>query len=154
SRRVRRTGGAALPVCPPLRLRRLAGDGGPLPRALRRARDHRRGRDPAGALGHVPGRDAGTRLAGRRSSGMSSDPVSWFMIEAGWKVLDADGQEVGSVDEVAGDSSDDIFNGLSISTSLLGKPRYVPSEQVGAITDGHVQLKLSKVEIERLGEFD
>jgi hypothetical protein len=82
-----------------------------------------------------------------------SDPVSWFVIEPGWKVVDAKGQEVGTVDEVAGDSSDDIFNGLSISTSLLGKPRYVPSEQVGKITDGRVHLKLTKDQIAHLGEF-
>jgi hypothetical protein len=82
-----------------------------------------------------------------------SDPVSWFVIEPGWKVVDADGQEVGSIDEVAGDSSDDIFNGLSISMSLLGKPRYVPSEQVGTITEGRVQLKLTKDQIEHFREF-
>ena len=85
---------------------------------------------------------------------MSDDPVSWFMIEPGWTVVDSSGEEVGSVDEVAGDSSDDIFNGLSISTSLLGKPRYVPSEQVAAITEGRVRLLLSKDEITRLGEFE
>ena len=84
---------------------------------------------------------------------MSEDPVSWFVIEPGWKVVDAEGQEVGSVDEVAGDSNDDIFNGLSISMSLLGKPRYVPSEQVGTITEGRVHLKLTKYQIEHLGEF-
>ena len=84
----------------------------------------------------------------------NGDPVSWFVIEPGWKVIDAEGQEIGSVDEVVGDSSDDIFNGLSISTSLLGRPRYVPSEQVGTITQGHVQLKLSKDQIGRLGEFE
>ena len=82
------------------------------------------------------------------------DPVSWFLIEAGWKVVDATGEEVGSVDEVVGDSSDDIFNGLSISTSLLGKPRYVPSEQVGEIIEGRVQLTLSKGEVDRLGEYE
>jgi hypothetical protein len=82
------------------------------------------------------------------------DPVSWFMIEAGWKVLDSSGTEIGSVDEIVGDSSDDIFNGLSISTSLLGKPRYVASEQVDTITEGAVRLKLSKDQIGRLGEFE
>ena len=82
------------------------------------------------------------------------DPVSWFLIEPGWKVFDAGGDEVGSVDEVVGDSSDDIFNGLSVSTRLLGRPRYVPSEQVGTITQGRVQLKLTKDQIRRLGEFE
>jgi hypothetical protein len=85
---------------------------------------------------------------------MNDDPVSWFLIEPGWTVVDADGHEVGSVDEIAGDSSDDIFNGLSISTSLLGKPRYVPSEQVAVITEGRVRLKLTKDEVARLGEFE
>jgi hypothetical protein len=82
------------------------------------------------------------------------DPVSWFLIEAGWKVVDAAGEDVGSVDEVVGDSSDDIFNGLSISTSLLGKPRYVPSEQVGEITEGRVQLTLSKQQVDGLREYE
>jgi hypothetical protein len=76
------------------------------------------------------------------------------MIEPGWKVVDSSGEEVGSVDEVIGDSSDDIFNGLSISMSLLGKPRYIPSEQVGVITEGRVQLKLTKEQVSRLGEFE
>src|SRR6266700_7138048 len=85
---------------------------------------------------------------------MSNDPVSWFVIEPGWRVVDAQGEDVGSVDEVVGDSGDDIFNGLSISTSMLGRPRYVPSEQVGTITQGHVQLKLTKDQLGRLGEFE
>lgn len=83
-----------------------------------------------------------------------SDPVSWFLIESGWKVVDTEGEEVGSVDEIVGDSSDDIFNGLSISTSLLGRPRYVPSEQVGSITEGQVQLTISKEQIGHLGEYE
>jgi hypothetical protein len=83
-----------------------------------------------------------------------SDPVSWFLIEPGWKVYDADGEEVGSVDEIVGDSSDDIFNGLSVSTSLLGRPRYVPSEQVGSITEDRIHLTISKDQLERLGEYE
>ena len=83
-----------------------------------------------------------------------SDPVSWFLIEPGWKVLDSSGEEVGSVDEIVGDSSNDIFNGLSVSTSLLGRPRYVASEQVGSITDGHVHLTLTQEQVERLGEYE
>jgi len=82
------------------------------------------------------------------------DPVSWFLIEPGWTVVDATGEDVGTVDEVVGDSSDDIFNGLSISTSLLGRPRYVPSEQVGEITEDRVHLKLSKDQIGHLGEYE
>jgi len=82
-----------------------------------------------------------------------ADPVSWFVIEPGWKVVDAAGEDVGTVDEVVGDSSNDIFNGLAISTSLLGKPKYVPAERIAAITEGRIELALSKDELEALGEF-
>jgi hypothetical protein len=82
-----------------------------------------------------------------------ADPVSWLLIEAGWKVLAADGSEVGKVDEVTGDSGADIFDGLAIATSALGQPRYVPAEQVAEIVEGSVRLKLSPEQVERLGEY-
>jgi hypothetical protein len=82
-----------------------------------------------------------------------ADPVSWLMIETGWKVLASDGSEVGQVDEVVGDSSIDIFDGLAIATSALGKPRYVPGEQVGEITEGTVRLKLTPQQVEHLDEY-
>jgi hypothetical protein len=84
---------------------------------------------------------------------MSDDPVSWFLIEPGWKVVDSSGEEVGVVEEVTGDSEEDIFNGLSVSTSLLGHPRYVPAEQVGSITEGRVHLTISKEQADRLTEY-
>ena len=82
-----------------------------------------------------------------------ADPVSWLLIRPGWKVVAADGSEVGQVDEVAGDDNADIFDGLAIATSAFGKPRYVPSEQVGVITDGAVHVTLTREEVERLGEY-
>ena len=83
-----------------------------------------------------------------------SDPVSWLVIEEGWKVVDAQGEDIGQVEEVVGDTANDIFNGLAVSTGLLGKPRYVPAEQVGEITDGQVQLTLSAEHVERLDEHE
>jgi len=82
-----------------------------------------------------------------------ADPVSWLMIETGWKVVAADGTEVGEVDEVAGDSSEDIFDGLAIATSALGKPRYVPSEQVVEIAHGVVRLSLTREQVAKLEEY-
>jgi hypothetical protein len=81
------------------------------------------------------------------------DPVSWLMIETGWKVLAADGSHVGDVDEIVGDDTEDVFDGLAIATSALGKPRYVPAEQVAEITEGAVRLSLTPAEVERLGEY-
>jgi hypothetical protein len=82
----------------------------------------------------------------------NGESVSWLMIEAGWKVEAADGKEVGTVEEVAGDSSHDIFNGLSVVTGLLRKPRYVPAELVTRIQEGRVHLSIGHDEVERLGE--
>jgi hypothetical protein len=82
-----------------------------------------------------------------------TDPVSWLLIRPGWKVLASDGSEVGEVDEVAGDDTEDIFDGLAIATTAFGKPRYVPAEQVGQITDGVVHLALTPAQVEQLGEY-
>ena len=83
-----------------------------------------------------------------------ADPVSWFMIEPGWKVVDAEGDEIGRIEEVIGDSGADIFNGLSVSTGLLGGAHYVPAESVGVITDGHVQLNLSREQVRKLDKHE
>jgi hypothetical protein len=70
-----------------------------------------------------------------------------MMIEQGWSVVDADGEDVGRIDEVLGDQDADIFNGLQVLTGVLGTPQYVPSESVGDIVEGRVQLELKKDEL-------
>jgi len=80
-------------------------------------------------------------------------PVSWLLIEPGWRVETADGTEIGRVEEVTGDSGADVFDGLSIATSMLAHPKYVPSEQVGEIVDGRVRLKMDRAAFDSLGEF-
>jgi len=79
--------------------------------------------------------------------------VSWFVIEPGWTVVAADGSEIGKVHEIVGDTGDDIFDGLAVSSGVLGKPRYVPSERVKRITEGHVELDLSPADAERLDHY-
>jgi hypothetical protein len=83
-----------------------------------------------------------------------TDPVSWLLIERGWEVVDADGQEVGKIEEAVGDSTHDIFNGLTIATGLLARGQYVPAEQVDEITEGRVRLKLRKAELGSLPASD
>jgi hypothetical protein len=85
---------------------------------------------------------------------MSADPVSWLLIEPGWTVVAADGSEVGKVEEIVGDTGKDIFNGLAVSTHLLGKPKYIPSERVRQITEGSVELDLDSDAIERLDDHE
>ena len=82
------------------------------------------------------------------------DPVSWFVVEPGWEVLDARGARVGQVKEIVGDTGKDIFNGLAITTGLLSKPRYLPAERVQLITDGRVVVDLSEEAVKGLDEHE
>jgi uncharacterized protein DUF2171 len=79
-----------------------------------------------------------------------ADPVSWFVMEPGWRVVDREGADVGTVDEILGDQNADIFDGLSVRAGALSGSRYVPSEHVAEITEGTVQLDLAAGEIETL----
>ena len=69
------------------------------------------------------------------------DPVSWKVVEAGWKVLDESGAEIGRVNEITGDQQADIFDGVEVSHGLLEKVEYVPSERVVGIREGEVIVK-------------
>jgi hypothetical protein len=82
-----------------------------------------------------------------------ADPVSWLLIEPGWKVVATDGVEIGRVEEVLGDSNADIFDGLSISSGLFARPRYIPAEEVGEIVEGTVHLTIDRAAAEQHGEF-
>jgi hypothetical protein len=83
-----------------------------------------------------------------------ADPVSWLVIEQGWSVVAADGRPIGKVEEVVGDTGEDIFNGLSVSTGVLGKPKYVPAERVSEIVEGEVRLDLPSNAVEHLDDHD
>jgi uncharacterized protein YrrD len=83
-----------------------------------------------------------------------SDPASWLIVEPGWKVVAADGSEVGRVEEIVGDTGKDIFNGLAVSTGVLSKPKYVPAERVSKIVDGEVRLDLPEDAFEHLDDHE
>jgi hypothetical protein len=81
------------------------------------------------------------------------DPVSWYVIESGWAVLDSADEEVGKVADVLGDEEHDIFDGLTFAASAMSAPRYVPSERVGTILEGEVHLDLTRAEVEQLDAY-
>jgi hypothetical protein len=83
-----------------------------------------------------------------------ADPLSWLMIEKHWKVVGADGEELGKVEETVGDSSRDIFSGLTVGTGLVHRPRHVPAELVEEIVQGCVRLSIGKDEFERLEGYE
>jgi len=69
------------------------------------------------------------------------DPVSWKVVEQGWKVLDEQGEEIGHVQEITGDPEADIFDGVEISHGVLSQTEYVPSERVVEIREGEVIVR-------------
>lgn len=82
------------------------------------------------------------------------EPRSWLVIEPGWKVFAKDGSEVGKVHETLGDQEHDIFDGLAVSTGLLSKPVYVPSEAVADIREGEIHLSLDGEQAAALESLD
>jgi PRC-barrel domain protein len=80
-----------------------------------------------------------------------SDPVSWLLIERGWKVFGANGIELGAVDEVIGDSGEDIFDGLSVASGHFTTPRYLPAERVSRIEERAVHVDLD--DLSQLDEY-
>jgi uncharacterized protein YrrD len=80
-------------------------------------------------------------------------PVSWMVVERGWRVVGTDGAELGKVDDITGDPEADIFDGIVVSRGLLKSRRYIPSEHVGEITDDElVRVQLDRAAFEALGE--
>ena len=67
-------------------------------------------------------------------------PVSWLLIRFGWKVVAADGEQIGRVCHVRADRGRDIFNGFTYVAGL-GLPKYVPSEDIAEIRRRVVELK-------------
>ena len=82
-----------------------------------------------------------------------ADPVSWKVVEKGWPVYDAEGAEVGTVHEIAGDENADIFDGFGIKTSTLGGVKYVPSEIVGSIAEREVRLTIPGSQVASLEDM-
>ena len=81
------------------------------------------------------------------------DPRSWYVVEKGWKVVTAEGTDVGTVDEVLGDEAADIFDGLSVSRGIGANPLYVPSEAVDTIVEGEIKLSLPADQIDGLTPY-
>jgi len=84
-----------------------------------------------------------------------ADPVAWTVVERGWAVAASDGNEVGKVDQVLGDPEADIFDGLAVGAgAVLDRPRYVPSEKVGAIEEGTVHLTVSAEDYGQMAPYE
>lgn len=83
-----------------------------------------------------------------------NEPASWLVVEPGWTVVGADGGELGTVEEVAGDTVNDIFNGLAVAGGLFSAPKYVPAERVTRIYEGRVETTLRADELDSLEPYE
>jgi hypothetical protein len=83
-----------------------------------------------------------------------ADPVAWTVVESGWDVVSSDGESVGTIATVDGDTSLDIFNGIEVrkGADILSSPKYVAAEHVGAIEEGTVHLTIDAAAYASLDE--
>ena len=89
-----------------------------------------------------------------QAAGGGEVQVSWKAIEENATVVSSDGEEVGRIAEIAGDSTADIFTGLVVSLGMLGANRYLPAERVKEIRPSRVEVDLTSAEIEALPEYE
>jgi hypothetical protein len=82
-----------------------------------------------------------------------TDQVSWRVIIYGTPVVAQDGSAVGTVQEVLGSDSEDIFHGIRVAAR--GRPDVMLSaEHVSEITKSAVTSDLSAMEIAGLPPYD
>jgi hypothetical protein len=83
----------------------------------------------------------------------SAEPqVAWIAIEAGAVVHAADGSEIGTMKEVAGDEEHDIFDGLVVNTPGSETPRYIAAERVKGIWPKRIETDMGPDEAADLPE--
>ena len=67
------------------------------------------------------------------------DPRSWYVVEKGWKVVTAEGTDVGTVDEVLGDETADIFDGLVDNLVELDVDAFTLGSSARVVIRTHVE---------------
>jgi len=87
------------------------------------------------------------------TTGSDEPQVAWLAIEAGASVVAADGSEVGTMKEVAGDDDRDIFHGLVVMVPGVEHDGYIPAERVTAIWPTRVHTDLAADEAHSLPPY-
>jgi hypothetical protein len=80
-------------------------------------------------------------------------PASYLVVADGTPVLSTDGREIGTVEHVLADADADVFDGVIVDARPgPGGHRFADAEQVEAIYERGVVLRLTAAEAERLPE--
>ena len=82
-----------------------------------------------------------------------ADPISWFLLEPGHALVTSDGKELGKVEQVLGDKTADIFDGITVATGVVGKATYVPAELIASIDTEAVHLSVPAERTDELDEY-
>jgi len=81
-----------------------------------------------------------------------TDPVGWRGVRYGSPVFAADGSRVGTVHEILGSDSEDIFHGVRVQLSAR-RDVMVSSDDVSSLTTDGVATSLSRMEIDGLPTY-
>lgn len=81
----------------------------------------------------------------------SGEPGSYLTLEAGMRVVSADGEHIGAIEHVLSDEATGIFDGLVIDLRLgPGGLHFVDAREVAEIGADGVVLAISAADAERL----
>jgi ribose 5-phosphate isomerase A len=103
-------------------------------------------REPA--QGRSPHLSSGAPRSGAQEvATMSEETLAWRAIKPGHKVLDLDGNEIGTVHRVLADYGADIFHGVSMRRHLLGPEEQITADRIARITATAIHTTLSRSEL-------
>jgi hypothetical protein len=80
------------------------------------------------------------------------DPIAYEALERHTPVFSSDGEEIGVVDHVLAVESEDVFDGIVIARPHGRGHRFADADDVAAIHERGVTLKLSAEDCEQLPE--
>ncbi len=81
------------------------------------------------------------------------NPVSYLVLADGTPVYSSDGETVGNVEHVLGDTETDIFDGIVLDTTVLpGGQKFVDAPQIERIYERGVVLTIDAAAAEKLPE--
>jgi hypothetical protein len=84
----------------------------------------------------------------------SADPIGWRGIVYGTPVMATDGSRVGSIREVLGSDSADIFHGLRVGLAHGRRDVMVSADNVTSMSTAEIGLDLSRTDVDSLPTYD
>jgi len=83
-----------------------------------------------------------------------ADPIGWRGIVYGTPVATTDGNRVGTIREVLGSDSEDIFHGLRVGLTHGRRDVMVSADNVTSMSTAEIGLDLSRSDVEALPTYD